>query len=284
MDKVKNNFKEYWKVFLFESLLFLISIFLAIISTQKRIKLLDQQNVSLDYISISSFIIQFTIITVFLILISKFLKKKKHKGALFRSLFILAVYTGGVFVFNLWFSDILSLILMGFLIIVWSKSKNILIHNLSVILGIVGTVSITALNLKPSTIIILLIVFSIYDFIAVYKTKHMVKMAKSMIQSGSILGLVIPRKTSFFNKKVDSVDRKWAFVLGGGDVAFPLLLICSLIPVNFFSSIIVAFFAIIGLFFSFYYFISQKEKRAIPALPPIALFSIIGYFIGRFLI
>jgi presenilin-like A22 family membrane protease len=112
----------------------------------------------------------------------------------------------------------------------------------------------------------------------------MVKMAKSMIQSGSILGLVIPRRLSFFNKKVDSVDRKWAFVLGGGDVAFPLLLICSLIPVNFFSSIIVAFFAIIGLFFSFYYFISQKEKRAIPALPPIALFSIIGYFIGRFLI
>jgi len=36
-----------------------------------------------------------------------------------------------------------------------------------------------------------------------------------------------------------------------------------------------------GLFAGFLFFISQKEKKAIPALPPIALFSIIGYFITK---
>ena len=41
-------------------------------------------------------------------------------------------------------------------------------------------------------------------------------------------------------------------------------------------------FSLIGLFLSFYIFASQKVRQPIPALPPIALFSIIGYIITRF--
>ncbi len=280
----KNNLKKYWKVFLIESLLFLLVISLGVVGTIKRLKILSSLEIDLDYISISGFLIQFSIITLFLFLFSRFVKKENHKGALFKLLFILAIFSGGVFIFNLWLSDIISLVLIGLLILLWSKKRNVFIHNLCVMLGIAGTISITGLSIKPITVVFLLVLFSIYDFIAVYKTKHMVKMAKSMIQSGAILGFIIPHQFSFFNKKIDSIDKDWAFVLGGGDIAFPLLLVCSLIPSSISDALIVALFSLFGLFLSFYIFINQKKKKPIPALPPIALLSVIGYLIVKFLI
>jgi presenilin-like A22 family membrane protease len=45
------------------------------------------------------------------------------------------------------------------------------------------------------------------------------------------------------------------------------------------SSLIVAFFSLIGLFVGFYILTKQKIRQPIPALPPIALFSIIGFLI-----
>ena len=62
---------------------------------------------------------------------------------------------------------------------------------------------------------------------------------------------------------------------------FPLILTASLIPEGILNSSIVALFALNGLFLSFWIFTSQKIRQPIPALPPIALFSIIGFLITR---
>ena len=280
---MKNSLKQYWQSFLIESSLFVLTVFLGIIGTVNRKELSSINNISVPNISIKSFIIQFSVITLFIVLIIKFLKKKNHKKTLFKSLFIFTIFTGGVLMLNVWLSDIISLFLMSALIFLWNKKKSVYLHNLCVVLGIAGTISIAGLSITPQTVIILLVLFSIYDFIAVYKTKHMVKMARSMIESGAILGFIIPHKLSYFNRKTDSINKDWTFVLGGGDIAFPLLLICSLVPYSVFNSIIVSIFSLIGLSFSFLIFIKQKEKKAIPALPPIALLSILGYlFVGLF--
>ena len=280
---MKNSLKQYWQSFLIESLLFSLTVFLGIMGAIERKDLLEINNISVPYISIKSFIVQFSVITLFIFLIVKFLKNKKHKKTLFKSLFIFVIFMGGVLMLDVWFSDIISLCLISALIFLWNKEKSVFLHNLCVVLGIAGTISIAGLSIAPQTVIFLLVLFSVYDFIAVYKTKHMIKMARSMIESGAILGFIIPHKLSYFSRKTDSINKDWTFVLGGGDVAFPLLLICSLIPYSIIDSIIVSFFSLIGLFLSFLIFIKQKEKRAIPALPPIALLSILGYlFIGLF--
>ena len=70
-------------------------------------------------------------------------------------------------------------------------------------------------------------------------------------------------------------------ILGGGDIVFPLILCVSLTPQGVLKPLIVAFFAALGLGLSFYLFTSQKTRKPIPALPPIALFSIIGFLITR---
>ena len=107
-------------------------------------------------------------------------------------------------------------------------------------------------------------------------------MAKEMIEQKTILALVIPPSLSEFQAGLGEIKPGGRFlILGGGDIVFPLLLCASLIPIGILNSIIVAIFALIGLLASFWFFISQKIRQPIPALPPIALFSIIGFLITR---
>lgn len=171
---------------------------------------------------------------------------------------------------------------MAFLVLWWIKKPLILNQDICVILAIAGAGSSLGVTFTPLTVTFLLIIFSIYDFIAVYKTKHMVKMAKEMIENRAILALVIPPSLNGFKESLEKVKFGGQFsILGGGDVIFPLLLSSSLISQGVIDSFIVAVFATIGLAVSFYIFSSQKFHQAIPALPPIALFSIIGFLITK---
>jgi presenilin-like A22 family membrane protease len=173
---------------------------------------------------------------------------------------------------------------MAALIFWWWRQPLVLNQDLCLIFGIAGMGSILGLQLTPEIVISLLIIFSIYDFIAVYKTKHMIKIAKEMIEAGAILALIIPQKISDFKEKLERIKPGGKFlILGGGDIAFPLLFSVSLVPFGILNSFIVAIFSFIGLLIGFFFFISQKTRQPIPALPPVALFSIIGYLITKIL-
>ena len=126
----------------------------------------------------------------------------------------------------------------------------------------------------------LLIAISVYDVIAVWHSKHMIKMAKSMLESGVVMGLLLPKKLSDFQEDPRKVKPGGRFViLGGGDVIFPLIFSVSLLPQGIAGALIVAFFSLLGLTASFAFFVLPKKRKPIPALPAIAFFSIIGYII-----
>jgi presenilin-like A22 family membrane protease len=63
--------------------------------------------------------------------------------------------------------------------------------------------------------------------------------------------------------------------LGTGDVAFPMLFIASLINYSVELSIIAALGSIVGATLVFYLLTIQKNKRPMPALPPIAICTIL---------
>jgi len=112
----------------------------------------------------------------------------------------------------------------------------------------------------------------------------MIKMAKEMVESRAIAGIVLPQKFSEVQAPLTDVKMGGRFlILGGGDMIFPLLLVSSLVPLGILKSFTVAIFATIGVLVSIWFFISQKTRKPIPALPPIAFFSIIGYLIARIL-
>lgn len=271
-----------WRVFGIEAFLFCLTLALGIAAAFELNRFLKIQEISLPAISFWQFLFYFLVATLFILLVSFFVKFKKGKGIFFKAIFIVATFWGGTLLLSLWILDILALILIGILIFWWLRKPSVLIHDLAVILGIAGIGAILGLRLTPWLVVLLLIILSVYDFIAVYKTKHMIKMAKEMIEAGTILALIVPQKISDFKVHLRKVGPGGKFlILGGGDVAFPLLLCASLIPEGILNSLTVALFALVGLFVGFYFFISQKVHQPIPALPPIALFSIIGFLITR---
>jgi len=285
-EKIKRaRIFQLWKIFFYEAFLFLIVLGLGILSALKARELLRIEEISISPISFWRFFLYFLSATLFIFLISFLGKRfKRVKQTVFKFLFVFVTAWGGLISLSLWLPDFFALILILILILGWLKKPLILLHNLAMILGMVGIGSILGLGLTPSVMIIILVVFSIYDYIAVYKTKHMVKMAKEMIEAGTILGFVLPQRISDFLADLKEVKPGGRFlILGGGDVVFPLLFSVSLIPSGVLNSIIVAFFALLGLLVSFLLFICQKTREPMPALPPIALFSIIGYLITRIL-
>lgn len=274
-----------WRIFVWEAVLFFLTLILGIVAALKLQAILVIQKIELYPISIWQFLFYFLVITLFIFLISRFLKFEPGRKIVFKGIFILAIFWGGSLLLSLWLPDFLALILITSLIFWWLKWPSILNHDLVVILGLAGIGSVLGLRFSPWAIVLLLIILSGYDFIAVYKTKHMIKMAKEMIKTGTILALILPQRISDFRADIKEVRPGGKFlILGGGDVAFPLLLCASVVPQGIINALIVATFALFGLWFSFYFFISQKIRQPIPALPPIALFSILGFLITHYLI
>jgi len=284
-EKQNNIFvKGSGEIFFWEALLFTITLLGGIITAFQFNKVAQTQEVIFPQVSLENFIFSFIIATLFFFLLIKLLKFNKKKKIIFKAIFTLSIFFGGTLLFSVWLSEGASLFLMTLLIVWWWGKPSVLVQDLCIVLGIAGVGSFLGLALRPETVVILLVVFSIYDFVAVYKTKHMVKMAKEMIASQAILGLVVPPHMKGFSEDLAGVKPGGKFlVLGGGDIVFPLLLAAALIPEGIFSSLFVALFSLIGLLASFLIFISQKKRQAIPALPPIALFSIIGFLIVRIL-
>jgi presenilin-like A22 family membrane protease len=273
-----------WKIFIIEAFLFSLTLSLGIATAFRLNEIFVTQKIEIPQISFWKFILNFLLATIFIFLIVRFWKSKKGKRVLFKGIFILATFWGGLLSLEFMMPSSLALLLMVLLILHWLKKPSVLIHDVCMILGIAGVGSMLGLSLNPLMVVALLIIFSIYDWISVYKTKHMVKMAKEMIESKAILGLVIPPSLFGFRESLEKIEPGGKFlVLGGGDVVFPLLFCVSLIPTGISNSIIVALFALIGLALGFYFFVSQKVRQPIPALPPIALLSIIGYLIIRLL-
>lgn len=271
-----------WRIFFWEAFLFCLTLGLGIATTLKIGKIFEIQKIEIPQISPSKFILYFLFATLFIFLIIRFLKFKTGRGVIFKTLFVLAVFFGGLLFFEAWFPEPIPFIILSLLIFWWLKKPSILNQDLLMIFGMAGVGSILGLSLRPEFIILLLIIFSIYDFIAVYKTKHMVEMAKEMIEQRAILALVIPPSISGFQESLEKIEPGGKFlILGGGDIVFPLLFSASLIPTGILNSIIVAVFSSIGLFVGFYLFTKQKVRQPVPALPPIAFFSIMGYLITK---
>ena len=270
-----------WKIFFWEALLFSLTLFLGIANASKITGLLRAQEVPVAPVDFAQLILSFFLATVFILALIFFVKSKPKKGVIFKALFVFLIFFGGIVTLELWLGSFLALILMGVLIVLWLKKSSVLVHNISIIFGISGVGASLGLRIDPTTMVFLLIAFSVYDFLAVYKTKHMVKMAKEMVEHQAILALVIPRSISGFGGKLGEIKTGGKFlILGGGDIALPLLFCASLTHQGFLNSaLVVGAFSLVGLFLSFFIFTNQKVRRPIPALPPITLFSILGYLI-----
>lgn len=163
--------------------------------------------------------------------------------------------------------------------------RDILLHNFSelFIYGGIASVFVSFLNVYAA--LFLLFAISVYDIYAVWHSKFMVKMAKFQINKLKIFtGFFVPymnketlaklkemKKTKGKNMKKVSVSLA---ILGGGDVAFPLIFAGTvLLAYGFVNALIVVLSTALALLFLLAF--SEKGKFY-PAMPFLTAGCILG--------
>lgn len=166
----------------------------------------------------------------------------------------------------------ISVYIATFLAILFAIFKvfrsNIFIHNFTELFIYGGLAGIFVPLFNLLSISILLILISLYDFIAVRKTKHMVSIAKFESKSKIFAGLFIP----YGNKEA---------ILGGGDIGFPLLFAGVVLKIyGVLPAIITITFTSLALL---YLFAISKKNKFYPAMPFLTAGCFLGFLVSLLL-
>lgn len=206
-----------------------------------------------------------------------------HGGWFLRLFFIFALFSGVLVTINVFTSDIIAFVISLFLIIFYIAWPYVWLHDLVLILTLPGIAAVLGASLSPWTVVLVLIFMSVYDYVAVYRTKHMVKMAKVMIKGRAIFAMIFPEHWHGFMVHLDEAHPGEGFMmLGSGDFVFPLIMAASAYSISSVTSWLVFVFTLFGLLLMHLIFFSQKVRRPMPALPPLAAFAILGFLISIF--
>uniref|UniRef100_A0A7C3UCT1 Presenilin n=1 Tax=Geoglobus ahangari TaxID=113653 RepID=A0A7C3UCT1_9EURY len=198
--------------------------------------------------------------TFLVILLAKF-RKDLLKVVFYFLIFLTYIYAFMPFLGIL--SMFPSVILLSLLIL----KRHWIVLNISGLLIASAITAIFGISFEPYPAIILLVILAIYDYIAVYKTKHMIRLAESVSDINVPVLFIIPRK-----------DRK--AIMGVGDAVIPNILAVSSYVFNhcLIQSVLVIIFGYIGLI-TLMIFVERKGG-AHAGLPFLNTGAITGYLSG----
>jgi presenilin-like A22 family membrane protease len=168
--------------------------------------------------------------------------------------------------------------------------RNLIIHNLTELLIYPGIATLFVPILNFWSIIVLLLIISIYDIWAVWHSGIMQKMAKYQINTLKVFsGFFIPYISKKMRKQLQKLRKNKKLknkkvrvniaILGGGDVVFPLITAGVVLMANkiflpftniqiFTGGIIPALFVIAGATLGLSLLLSFSEKKKFdPAMP-----------------
>ena len=149
-----------------------------------------------------------------------------------------------------------------------------------------GAAALFGISLAIIPTLLLLIVLAIYDALAVYQTKHMIRLAEGMLDLRTPILFIIPKKWGYSFLEQTPKGERNAYFMGLGDVVVPTILVVSakvfIVSTRFVN--LPALGAIIGSLVGFaaLIFISQGERPQ-AGLPFLNTGTIIGFFIGYLL-
>lgn len=142
-----------------------------------------------------------------------------------------------------------------------------------------GAAAMFGISLDIIPLILLMIILAIYDAISVYKTKHMVSMAESIVEMRLPILFVLPRKRKF--SLLRDSDKEEAFFMGLGDAIIPSMLVVSAFVNPEYPSAAPALGAALGTLAG-YAVLSRIAGRGKPhaGLPLLNSGAIIGFVVG----
>lgn len=239
-----------------------------------------KERITIPALSIPEFLAAFIAAILFIVIFLKFFKKRRIP---FKLLFYFLIFIVGSLTFLIWLPDNpLAFLFVLALFLLLHFFPNVLVQNLCLTICVIGAGVFLGASLFPGQLIIILAILIIYDLVMVLGTGQMVKMFKAMLAQKLILALTIPSEPKGLTTKISEVELGKGFIfLGTGDLALPMALAVSVLRESLTSALFVLFGSLIGLIFLSFYFL--KERRPLPALPPIITGAFLGYLISLFL-
>ena len=251
----------------------------------------EVKNQSTSFIYI---IIAILIGTILVLLLIKF-----NKPLIWKSWFFITVWLTLSIAFAAFINNIIASILALVISILKLYKPNIIIQNLSEIFIYGGLAAIFVPIINLFAAFMLLILISVYDYISVFKTKHMIKLAEFQSSSKVFAGLLIPydntlqtahsvsslkgKSSGSSGKKLKTASR--VAVLGGGDIGFTLifagvvmkgLLLKETMLIGFLKTLIIPIFVSFALLILL---LKGQQNKFYPAMPVLSLGCFIGYLV-----
>jgi presenilin-like A22 family membrane protease len=234
------------------------------------------------------------VMTVIILLIARYWKKQVIQILM---LFAIGYTAFFIFVPLFWFlSDIISLgvsivLSVALVVILYKFPEWYIIDICGVIIG-AGAIAIFGISLSILLVIILLVVLAVYDAISVYKTKHMIDLADTVMDLKLPVLLVVPkirgysliRETKTLKEKLKEQEERDAFFMGLGDIVMPGILVVACYH-NISNGLPVALSVLAGTLIGFLllmtFVIKGKPQAGLPLLCSGAIF---GYVLSSYML
>ncbi len=224
----------------------------------------------------------FLALFLFATLLILFVLRAFKRPIVFETLFALTMLAGSWFLADIFFSPGWAVVVGSSVILLRFVWKSVLTANVSLAIGIAGIAASLATGLSPNAVLMLLTVLSFYDIVAVYRTKHMVRMFRALASRGALFAFALtPLAPRVLGAR--SAPEGRGMLLGTGDVLLPAMLAVSALRVGPVHAVSALAGAAGGFVLMLMLFLAQTRRAPIPALPPIALGSALAY-LASFLI
>jgi presenilin-like A22 family membrane protease len=248
-----------------------------------------------DLLNIAVIFLIIIVITVVILLIAKFWKKK-----LIQLIVLGAIgYTSAYVLYPLFYlllpvlsSYILSITIAVLLVVMLYKYPEwYVIDTCGIIVG-TGAIAIFGISLGVLLVILLLLVLAIYDAVSVYKTKHMIDLADTVMDLKLPVLLIVPktrhysllRETKRLKEKLEQKGERDAFFMGLGDIVMPGILVTAVYH-NIHNGLPIALSVITGTLIGFILLMSLVIKGKPQAgLPFLCGGAISGYILSSYLL
>jgi presenilin-like A22 family membrane protease len=239
------------------------------------------------------------IFTILILLIAKFWKKQVIQFIILGAIGYTAFYAFFLPSFSILFPSfsytihfLLSLIIGVILVLFLTRFPEWYVIDICGIIVGTSAIIIFGISLNVLLIVFLLICLAFYDAISVYKTKHMIDLADTVMDLKLPVLLVVPKvrnyslikETKRLKEKLKNEEDREAFFMGLGDIVMPGILVESIYYSDP-NGLSVAIGSIIGTLIGFIIlmrFVITGRPQA--GLPLLCGGAIIGYLITSYLL
>jgi presenilin-like A22 family membrane protease len=250
-----------------------------------------------DPLNLLFFVVVLFVFTAIVLLIIR-LKKKEALRIIFlgaATLLIFYVLYPVLLIFVINDALTLGLSMLGaalLLILLLKKPEWYVIDAVAVLIG-VGAVAMIGISLDIWIVIVLLVVMAVYDALSVYRTKHMIDLADSVMDLNLPVMFVIPKKRGYsllvkrkgLKEKLKDGEEREAYFLGLGDVVFPGILAVAAFHSLVVNGLIMAVSVLAGTLVGFFALMSYVVKGKPQAgLPLLCSGAVLGYVVAGFLV